>query len=208
MRAAGDERRLLGQSGYWSRFAVYMIGVPVLLLVGAYSLLTRSFALGILSILGIFPLAIWFRFVMMRRCRDIGWPAWLPWTAQALQILMFFMIVSGAATGRTAALRATSSGSLLIAFVDFVFVITLGCIGSRDVLDYREVFGDAQLHGAEKARAAVTYRPDEMEEGPETARLREDAAIARALEAYRNSSAVVRPKAPASRPAGFGRKGL
>jgi hypothetical protein len=97
---ARDEGRYIGQSQYWARFAVFMIGVPVLLGFGIYSLVTRDYGIGVLSILAVFPLSIWFRFVMMRRCRDIGWPVFLPWTAQGLQFLMFFgMFSSGVVSG-------------------------------------------------------------------------------------------------------------
>jgi hypothetical protein len=140
---ARDRGRRIGQSAYWGRFAVFMIGVPLLLGFGLYSLFSRDYGLGIVAILAIFPLSIWFRFVMMRRCRDIGWPIFLPWSAQALQFLMVFLLfTSGGLSGGIGAARTVSSGSLLIGFADFVLVIVLGCVRSRHVdVDYAEVFG-------------------------------------------------------------------
>ncbi|MEJ2409772.1 MAG: hypothetical protein P8Y58_17915 [Novosphingobium sp.] len=193
-----------------------MIGVPVLLVLGLVGIATREYGLGIALILAILPLSIWFRFVMMGRCRDIGWPVWLPWTAQGLQILMFFMILSsGALTRGPAALHTISSGSLLIGFLDFVLTIALGCVGGKENVDYGEIFGGDSLQRAAQARSAMNYRtgnvPKEVEADAQHGD-REGAAIARALAAYRSGQTAPR-EAPAPRPvahraAGFGRKGL
>lgn len=224
MQLSAQDHRAIGQSGYWSRFAVYMVGVPALLVFGVYSLATRDFGMGVLAIIAILPLAIWFRFVMMRRCRDIGWPTWLPWSAQALQILMGFMILSsGAMSGGIAALRTVSSGSMLIGFADFVLVIALGCIASQQAVDYDEIFGGDPVRRPNTAEAVVTYREMPLEDERDEVRRREELAIARAVEAYRNGSAMVPipatppaaapqrmavPQGLAPRVAGFGRKGL
>jgi hypothetical protein len=215
---ARDQGRRIGQSAYWARFAVFMIGVPLLLGFGIYSMFSRDYALGIVAILAVFPLSIWFRFVMMRRCRDIGWPIFLPWSAQALQFLMFFMLfTSGGFSGGFAAARTVSSGSLLIGFADFVLVIALGCMRSRQVdVDYAEVFGGEPV--AIRARPAGTDYGIAPAEHPSATQAREDAAIERALAAYRSGAAAPTalsrpasgpvPVAAAPRASGFGRKGL
>lgn len=224
MPLARDEGKTIGQSGYWSRFAVYMIGVPALLVAAVIAFLARHYALGVLCIFGIVPVSFWFRFVMMRRCRDIGWPIWLPWLAMILQFLVFFMAGAGSLmSGDFGALRSISSGSMLISFADLAFVIVLGCVASRPDFDYDKVFGGEPLPRAQAAGAPMDYRPGNLSEDPDAAREREDAAIARALEAYRNggtqqaapaeqatrqSPAAAPAPAPFTRPVGFGRKGL
>jgi uncharacterized membrane protein YhaH (DUF805 family) len=212
---ARDRSRRIGQSAYWGRFAVFMIGVPLLLGFGIYSLFSRDYGLGIVAILAIFPLSIWFRFVMMRRCRDIGWPIFLPWSAQALQFLMVFLLfTSGGLSGGMGAARTVSSGSLLIGFADFVLVIVLGCVRSRHVdVDYAEVFGGEPA--ALRAHPSPAPYGVAADDRPSAIQAREDAAIERALAAYRDratepAAATPRP-APivtAPRTTGFGRKGL
>ena len=223
--SASEQGRRIGQSGYWARFAILMVGVPTLIGFGLYSLLvTHAFGLGLLSILAILPLSIWFRFVMMRRCRDVGWPIFLPWSAQGLQFLMFFLFfTSGGLTGGVAAAQTMSSGSMLIGLADFVLVIALGCVKSRDVeVDYADVFGDAPV--TLRARPSAPHSPADYgidpKDDPSAITAREDAAIARALAAYRSGGAEpVRTEQPARMPqpapmmatpraGGFGRKGL
>lgn len=214
---ARDEGRYIGQSQYWARFAVFMIGVPVLLGFGIYSLVVHDYGLGVLAILAVFPLSIWFRFVMMRRCRDIGWPVFLPWTAQGLQFLMFFVLFSGGGSsgGGLGAVRAVSSGSLLIGFADFVLVIALGCIGSKNAdHNYSDIFGGEPLDRSTAAVRRPTGHAVPPGEHPDAARAREDDAIARALDAHRRGSVEPAPSlqtvpmSAAPRVAGFGRKGL
>jgi hypothetical protein len=102
---------------------------------------------------------------------------------------------------------------LLIGFADFVLVIALGCVRSKNVeIDYGDVFGGEPLD----RRAAPAHRQEGHRapsgEHPDAAR--EDDAIARALEAHRRGSAEPAPlpqpvpMAAAARVAGFGRKGL
>ncbi|MCJ2187567.1 hypothetical protein [Novosphingobium beihaiensis] len=218
MPLPADNRGKIGQGGYWRRFAVYMIGVPVLLVLGLVGIATREYAMGIALMLAILPLSIWFRFVMMGRCRDIGWPVWLPWTAQGLQILMLIMVLSsGALTKGPAALHTLSSGSLLIGLLDFALTIALGCVGSKEAFDYDEIFGGDSLQRAAKARSAINYRtgnvPREFEAGAQRED-RENAAIARALDTYRSgqtaaaSQETSAPPPAGRRATGFGRKGL
>jgi hypothetical protein len=226
-----NEGRIIGQSGYWARFAVFMIGAPVLIGFGIYSLFTGDYGLGLISILAVFPLSIWFRFVMMRRCRDIGWPVFLPWSAQGLQFLVFFMLFSGgglSGDGLSAA-KTLSSGSMLIGLADFVLIIALGCFASRQAdVDYADVFGgDPDDAWARPARPATPRMPTsygaDPSDYPDAARAREDAAIARALSTYRGGGAEPAPAplparqvAPVAAPpiiaapraGGFGRKGL
>jgi hypothetical protein len=114
---------------------------------------------------------------MMRRCRDIGWPIFLPWSAQALQFLMVFLLfTSGGLSGGMGAARTVSSGSLLIGFADFVLVIVLGCVRSRHVdVDYAEVFGGEPA--ALRAHPSPAPYGVAADDRPSAIQAREDAAI-------------------------------
>ena len=70
--AISSRKGRIGQSQYWAMFALYFVAVLGLGAFAIYSLVTLSFGQAIGSFLLIAPLGIYFRVVMMRRCRDIG----------------------------------------------------------------------------------------------------------------------------------------
>ena len=96
------------QSKYWTLFGLYMIAVPALLIVG------------------VIPLGIYWRVIMMRRCRDIGWPAFLPWLIFGGQFAAGFGLQIGAVSG-TAPGWSMVALPLVLGLVDFVFSIVIGC---------------------------------------------------------------------------------
>jgi uncharacterized membrane protein YhaH (DUF805 family) len=202
----------IGQSAYWLRFCAYMVLVPVLLVFGVYQLFKGNFGTGVLAVLLIAPAGLYFRVVMMRRCRDIGWPAFLPWLSFGLQM----------AIGVFGQVRLVGGGlpsaSLLMlplaaSLADFVFSIVIGCIASKERDDYAAVFDFDDRDIRRAAPLAASHRPhaqprQAMADGPDLDRF--DAAIARALEAQRSgadSSSLAAAAPAAARPApSFGRK--
>ncbi len=136
----------IGQTDYWIFFGVYFV-LCIFLIVGSISALVNgSLGLALIAMLLIPVLNIWFRVIMMRRCRDIGWPTFLPWITFALSFLSGF--VGGASGGGAAAML---SGALIIpmilGLIDFAFMIAIGCISSQsfsmpDARDYERLYRD------------------------------------------------------------------
>ena len=212
------------QSSYWTQFAINFVAVLGLLAFSIYSLFSGHWGMAILAFLLVVPVGIYFRVVMMRRCRDIGWPAFLPW--------LFFgggMLgnIGRITAGSAAALKTGMLGlPLLIGLADFVFMIVIGCIASKRQ-NLAAVFEDDPRAGlsqpatrrGEPARSPAYHTP--VSSAPHAAitpaeteqEARWDSAIANALAAREASesqpTAPQRPFAPAplaGRPGGFGRR--
>ena len=218
-----DEAGRVSQSKYWALFGAYMLIVPILLIGGVVELSQAGIGLGLLMIAAIVPLGMYWRVIMMRRCRDIGWPAFLPWLSWGLQMLASF-----SATGSLHSLRdgATPPLALLtlpvfMALADFVFSIVIGCIGTKDGFDYARVFGDDERDFYQRPDAPQPSQPAQPVPSQRPALPGEyddryDEAIARALEAHRRGESVTSPAPPVrpvpagpARPAGgFGRRML
>jgi uncharacterized membrane protein YhaH (DUF805 family) len=118
------------RSAYWGYFGAAFI-LPILFLIGGiYSIFNGSYMLGILAILAIVPINIYFRVIMMRRCRDIGWPSWLPWVTFAALFLTSYSAIGGAIRG-----DMPSFGSFglfnLFSIIDFGLMIAIGCVQSK-----------------------------------------------------------------------------
>jgi uncharacterized membrane protein YhaH (DUF805 family) len=193
----------VSQGKYWALFGAYMISVPVLMFAGVFAILGGSFLTGMVLMVAIIPLGAYWRVIMMRRCRDIGWPAFVPWLIFGLQIVTSFTLTSGAGAGATPDLSMFLV-PLVLGAVDFVFMIVIGCIGTRRAVDYEDVFSGGS------GRVEQTRPATAGSDGPD----RYDDAIARALEAHRRGESTLSPP-PAARPApvtptraavGFGRR--
>jgi uncharacterized membrane protein YhaH (DUF805 family) len=207
----------VGQSRYWAFFGANMLLVPLMLGFGLYQIITGSFASGIVTILLIAPLGLYFRVIMMRRCRDIGWPAFLPWAFFGAQFFVYFAGPAGAMVGGMPSMSVLLL-PMVLGLADFVFTVVLGCMRSRHV-NYAPVFDDGAapmgmtrpLTASPAAGPALNSVSPALD-GPDLDRF--DAAIARALAAQRDGGApATAGPAPApagmTRPAsGFGRKGL
>ena len=135
-----DNSGRVDQSTYWMYFGANMILAPVLLFGGLYLVITGEIALGIVSILLLLPMGIYFRVIMMRRCRDIGWPAFLPWVLLGGGVVIN-MFGGGHRIGASAAEAISSLATPLIFYlIDFAFMIVIGCIAGRT--NYGSVFDD------------------------------------------------------------------
>ena len=200
----------IGRSSYWTMFVVNVIGVIALVAGSIAAFVSNEFLVGILLILAIIPVGIYFRVVMMRRCRDIGWPAALPWIFFGAGMLAS-LTSWGGILGSPASAQMPSLGlSTLVSLADLVFMIVIGCIrgGSAHDADYDAVFGSDEFD-TRVAIAARATRPAYRDEGDEHGDGRDarwDAAIQNALSARAGGGGGAPRVAPPPRPAGFGRK--
>lgn len=211
------------QSQYWTQFVINVIAVVGLISFSIYSLLSGHWGMAILAFLLVVPVGIYFRVVMMRRCRDIGWPPFLPWLFFGGGILGNMGRITA---GSAAALKSGALGlPLMIGLADFVFMIVIGCIASKRQ-DYAAVFEDDPRPGGfqpatRRGEPARSLAYNNMDSAPRAAippaeseqEARWDAAIANALATRQaaddQSVPQQRPLAPGplvGRPGGFGRR--
>ena len=136
-----EDRGRVGRSAYWMYFGGFVVLTMLLLVGGGYELFTGSYGMGILCIVLLMPLGIYFRVIAMRRCRDIGWPAFLPWATMGLVFIC--NIMTGMSAGMHAAAHMGTAGAgaaglgasmgfgMLLSMVDFVFLIVIGCLDTQ-----------------------------------------------------------------------------
>ena len=214
----------VSQGKYWAFFGANMILIPLLLIGGAVEIVRGSWGIGLLMIVAVVPMGIYWRVIMMRRCRDIGWPAFLPWLSFGLQFLVSFSATQSLGSLRYGGTPSVSTLSLplFMGLADFAFSIVIGCFGTKAGFDYAGVLGDERdpfrqprgQHSAQSVRLVQSSAPQRPAAGGDDDDDRYDAAIARALEAHRRGESAVappqpRPSAPGrpSQPAGgFGRR--
>lgn len=206
----------IGRSDYWLQIVLQFVGIIVLGTVAVYAFFSGRFMVAILCILMVIPLGIYFRVVQMRRCRDIGWPAFLPWLLFGLILLNMMSTFSNLTD--PSQLMTGSTLSMVLSLADFVFMIALGCVeGKRD--------GD--LDPTERNKSSVTLRysgaTDDVSPAGDGGDDPFGDAIARAVDNYKRTGSAVpgsngagapRAAAPAALPAmpprvaGFGRKAV
>lgn len=211
------------QSSYWRQFVIQIVAVVGLVWGGFASLFTGHWGMAILAFLLVVAAGIWFRVVMMRRCRDIGWPPVLPWLLFGGGVLGNLGRLS---VGSAVAIKTGMLGlPLLLGLADFVFMIVIGCIATKRQ-DFAAVFEDEPrpdgyqpaTRRSEPARSPADHSLAEAPRSalPPTERDQEarwDAAIANALAARESAESLPAPQqrpfasAPlAGRPGGFGRR--
>ena len=130
MAFEADNRGRVGQSTYWMFFGGYVVGSLLLLIGGIAELFSGAWLIGMLCILVLLPVGLYFRVIVMRRCRDIGWPASLPWILFGLQMVAALFFRPSHVSGQSAALMLLGPPALL-GLVDFVFTIAVGCIPTK-----------------------------------------------------------------------------
>jgi uncharacterized membrane protein YhaH (DUF805 family) len=210
--------RRIGQSAYWSYFGMNLIIATGLFVGGIYAALSGALFTSLLCLLLTLPLSVYFRVIMMRRCRDIGWPSFLPW-------LLFGMAVLYGLKGSWSLDLAHMFGPrLALAMIDFVFQIVIGCIGSAavssgDYGDYDPSFypeytppASGSAFNSAQLRTASARHEDAAESSSDEA-ARWDAAIARRLAQSGAETMSTAEKPPVAQPrslprsaGGFGRK--
>lgn len=205
---------------YWTLFFVNMVAIIVLIGISLGAVANEAWALAIIAFLLIVPVGLYFRVVMMRRCRDIGWPPALPWITFGLGIFASFINFGSVASMDPSVLMGSMGLSSLVSLADFGLMIALGAVKGRSDMDYHEVFGDGPV---QQARTAPRTDTDFAAPRPGLATGDSDAmddAIARALDNYRRTGSAVpneapveaRPRRtapavpPTTRATGFGRK--
>jgi uncharacterized membrane protein YhaH (DUF805 family) len=212
-----DPRRI-GQSAYWSYFGMNLIVATGLIVGGIYAALSGALFTALICLLLTLPLSLYFRVIMMRRCRDIGWPSFLPWLLLGLAVLYGFK------GGWSLNLAHMFGPRLGLAMIDFVFQIVIGCVGSTAVtsgdyghydpslyLEYTPPASGSAVHSAKLTTASARNEDSAELSSDEAARW--DAAIARRLaqSGAGTVSMAEQPFVAQSRPlprpaAGFGRK--
>ncbi len=220
---SGNER--VGRRKYWAMFFANIVAVIVLAFISLAALAGGEWMVAILCFVLIIPIGIYFRVIMMRRCRDIGWPPSLPWITFGLGVVAsmwnFGNIGAGLATDPASALGGVGF-SWLVSIADFVLMITLGSIKGRSEMNYQDVFGgDAPVRTApaadyasqDRAAGLSALASEDVASGDAM-----DDAIARAVENYRRTGSAVPGQAPVgasprraastppTRQTGFGRK--
>lgn len=210
----------IGRSAYWLRIVVLLVGILISLGFAFGAFISGNFAVALLCVALLLPAGIYYRVVQMRRCRDIGWPAFLPWAMFGVQMLFSLGTLGSLGSISDPAQLVTGSAvSLAVSLADFVFMVVIGCLaGQADSSDDpRAGFGGsvtlAHSGGAPAMGVAGSDGHDPFED-----------AIARAMDNYRRTgsaapdlgqSASAPPVAEAAaqpamppRVAGFGRKAV
>lgn len=211
--ATSSRKGRIGQAEYWTWFGLYVVAVLGLVAFSLYSFATGELIRAVTALLPLAPLGIYFRVIEMRRCRDIGWPAILPWLFFVIPMGVGFTIrASGIGTDIATAIAALTV-PLLISLVDFIFSIVIGCIATKNPgEDYARIFG-----GEPQPARPGGFQAERPADEPSYDRF--DEAIARALDARRTPGAepasALAPEPPALAPtaharavAGFGRKAV
>ena len=226
-----SEAGRVNRAKYWQMFFVTLVATIVLVGISITALANLEIGIAIVAFLLIVPVNLYFRVIMMRRCRDIGWPAALPWIAFGLGIAASVFNIGSMDAKDPTALMGGSGFSMLVSLGDFALMIVLGCIKGRDQIDYRDVFDGYGSDSRGPAMPRSAPRSDKELNGsmggginaprPSVATGDSDAmddAIARALDNYRRTgSATAQPvtdiagsplatRNPAARSGGFGRK--
>jgi len=117
----------VGQIAYWVWFGASIVVTLALCGAGVYELASGAVMMGFVLLILILPLSIYFRVIMMRRCRDINWPAFLPWVSLGICVLAGTM--SGWQAGATRQMPLSPPIlPMILSLLDFAFVIVLGCI--------------------------------------------------------------------------------
>ncbi len=222
-----SEGARVNRSRYWLMFFVTMVASIVLIGVSIGAFANGSIGLGIIAFLLIAPLNIYFRVIMMRRCRDIGWAPALPWITFGLGIVASVFSFGSMATLDPTIILGGSGFSMLVSLADLVLMIALGSVRGKPQMDYREVFdgydrqpAPQQRTGPRPAAGFSTSQPGAATGDATSSGDAMDDAIARALENYKRTGSAVPEQATAApspvrqraqqaapaRVAGFGRK--
>ncbi len=141
------ETRRVDQAEYWIWFGGTLVLTMTFFGVGAYRVWWGDALTGVLLLLLTLPLTIYFRVIMMRRCRDINWPASLPW------LLLGAGFLAGLIPGMEVRTATQASAAVLalptiLCLTDFIFMIAIGCISSASSFDYETEYNKyARDHG-------------------------------------------------------------
>jgi uncharacterized membrane protein YhaH (DUF805 family) len=117
----------VGRTDYWIWFGLTIVTNLALLGFGIYEIVSGGILFGIMLLLLVFPLGIYFRVIMMRRCRDINWPAFLPWVLFGLGMVVNLFFAPRPSVTHQVSITPFLL-PLFISLLDFLFTIVIGCI--------------------------------------------------------------------------------
>ena len=150
-----NDQSRVGRLTYW----MYYVGIMVLTWAmygwGIYEFVKLNLVPIVFGFIAPTILSIYFRIIAMRRCRDIGWPAYLPWLTISL------LVACGVISGLQAGLHPGSSlGTIgvsvmlggVLGLADFIFLIVIGCVGGADT-------GDDSFEGGHFDRQTLPSAP-------------------------------------------------
>lgn len=123
----------VSQSQYWTAFGINVVACLFLAVSGFTLIISGSIVAGFLLILCVIPVGIYFRVIMMRRCRDIGWPPSLPWIMLGVGFFANAANILGGGRADAAEITAASVFGLplIVGLLDFALMIVMGCIRGR-----------------------------------------------------------------------------
>lgn len=184
MNFAVAGRRGMERGQYWTYLIVYVVAVLGLAVGSVIALGRNEYILALAAFLLIGAGSLLFRGVMIRRCREIGWPDVLPWltlTFTAMAMASTFLSLAIAPEPSLSSLGWTS----LLVVIDVVLMITIGLReGAADLARARRQEED-ELEATRAAFARLKPGSIQAPRDNEDAAVRVDDAIARALADHR-----------------------
>lgn len=153
-----EDSSRVGRSTYWMYYIGIAVGSVALYAWAIYELISMNFVPAVFGFIIPSGLSLYFRVIAMRRCRDIGWPAFLPWVS--LGLTMLCGAINGAQSvlhpaGSLATISITMIVAVLVGLADFVFLIVIGCLESAG--GYPDVFGDGPYGDDDLPHTPQTY---------------------------------------------------
>ena len=194
-----EDRSRIGRSTYWLYYVGTTVAFWAMTAWAVYQLLKLDTIPIVFGLIAPTALYFYFRVIAMRRCRDIGWPAFLPWLIVGLIFVCSFVAALKDGVRPEPSLETLDAPTVITALLgvtDFVFLIVIGCLGSaRPDLD---AFGEGPLNRRQLPDNAQGY-VDVM------GRTVADRPAKPLPEAFGNDAEPVRTQ-PGPPPGGFGRR--
>ena len=137
-----EDRSRVGRSTYWMFYIGIMIATWGMYGWAIYEYVKFNLFPIVFGFFAPLILGIYFRVIASRRCRDIGWPAFLPWASWVLPVVCGAIGGMNAASHTMASMGRPSSEAIagmgmtvvigmVLGLVDFVFLIVIGCMDSQ-----------------------------------------------------------------------------
>ena len=153
----------VGRQTYWMYYVGFMVLTWGMYGWAIYEYVKLNAIPIVFGFVAPFIISVYFRVIASRRCRDIGWPAFLPWVTWVLPVALGVLggLQAGMQAGMhpgvppTAAIASMGAAmvlSMLMGLLDFVFLIVIGCLDSQEAV-YDPSFGH-------------TYDPRDMPQAP------------------------------------------